>query len=124
MIDKFNSELLKLLNHPVNKYSNNFVLGLSGGVDSMVLLHLVKKVLDQNKLSNINIYPTIIDHNLRSESAIEATNVKKISQDLGFKTIIKKLKDKNLMEISRNGQDKIDENYCLKVVVIYPLIYF
>ena len=34
MIVKFNSELLKLLNHPVNKYSNNFVLGLSGGVDS------------------------------------------------------------------------------------------
>ena len=92
MIDKFNSELLKLLNHPVNKYSNNFVLGLSGGVDSMVLLYLIKKVLDQNKLSNINIYPIIIDHNLRIESGLEAENVKKISQDLGFKTIIKKIK--------------------------------
>ena len=52
MIYQFNSELLKLLNHPVNKYSNNFVLGLSGGVDSMVFLYLVKEVLDQNKLSN------------------------------------------------------------------------
>ena len=56
MIYQFNSELLKLFNHPVNKYSNNFVLGLSGGVDSMVLLYLVKEVLDQNKLSYINIY--------------------------------------------------------------------
>ena len=117
MIDKFNSELLKLLNHPVNKFSNNFVLGLSGGVDSMVLLYLVKKVLDQNKLSNINIYPTIIDHNLRSESGIEAENVKKISQDLGFKTIIKKIKRKkpngNIQEWARqNRRELLFESCC------------
>ena len=92
MIDQFNSEFLKLLNHPVNKYSNNFVLGLSGGVDSMILLYLIKNFLHQYELSKINIYPTIIDHNLRSESGSEAENVKKISQDLGFKTIIKKIK--------------------------------
>ena len=117
MIDKFNSELLKLLNHPVNKYSNNFVLGLSGGVDSMVLLYLVKKVLDQNKLSNINIYPTIIDHNLRSESGLEAENVKKISQDFGFKTIIKKIKRKkpngNIQEWARqNRRELLFESCC------------
>ena len=117
MIDKFNLELLKLLNHPVNKYLNNFVLGLSGGVDSMVLLYLVKKVLDQNKLSNINIYPTIIDHNLRSESGHEAENVKKISQNLGFKTIIKKIKRKkpngNIQEWARqNRRELLFESCC------------
>ena len=117
MIDKFNSELLKLLYHPVNKYSNNFVLGLSGGVDSMVLLHLVKKVLDQNKLSNINIYPTIIDHNLRIESGFESENVKKISQDLGFKTIIKKIKRQrpngNIQEWARqNRRELLFESCC------------
>ena len=117
MIDKFNSELLKLLNHPVNKYTNNFVLGLSGGVDSMVLLYLVKKVLDQNKLSKINIYPTIIDHNPRSESGLEAENVKKISQDLGFKTIIKKIKGKkpngNIQEWARqNRRELLFESCC------------
>ena len=117
MIFKFNSELLKLLNHPVNKYSNNFVLGLSGGVDSMVLLYLVKKVLDQNKLSYINIYPTIIDHNLRSESGHEAENVKKISQNLGFKTIIKKIKRKkpngNIQEWARqNRRELLFESCC------------
>ncbi len=117
MIDKFNSELLKLLYHPVNKYSNNFVLGLSGGVDSMVLLYLVKKVLDQNKLSNINIYPTIIDHNLRIESGFEAENVKKISQDLGFKTIIKKIKRQrpngNIQEWARqNRRELLFESCC------------
>ena len=87
MIDKFNSELLKLLNHSVNKYSNNFVLGLSGGIDSMVLLYLVKKVLDQNNLSNINIYPVIIDHNLRIESGLEAENVKKYHKTLDLKQL-------------------------------------
>ena len=117
MIDKFNSELLKLLNHPINKLSNNFVLGLSGGVDSMVLLYLVKKVLDQNNLSNINIYPTIIDHSLRSESGLEAKNVKKISQDLGFKTIIKKIKRKkpngNIQEWARqNRRELLFESCC------------
>ena len=117
MIFKFNSELLKLLNHPVNKYSNNFVLGLSGGVDSMVLLYLVKKVLDQNKLSYINIYPTIIDHNLRSESGLEAENVQKISQELGFKTIIKKIKRKkpngNIQEWARqNRRELLFESCC------------
>ena len=117
MIYQFNSELLKLLNHPVNKSSNNFVLGLSGGVDSMVLLYLVKKVLDQNKLSNINIYPTIIDHNLRSESGLEAENVKKISQDLGFKTLIKKIKRKkpngNIQEWARqNRRELLFESCC------------
>ena len=117
MIYQFNSELLKLLNHPVNKSSNNFVLGLSGGVDSMVLLYLVKKVLVQNKLSNINIYPTIIDHNLRSESGLEAENVKKISQDLGFKTLIKKIKRKkpngNIQEWARqNRRELLFESCC------------
>ncbi len=117
MIYQFNSELLKLLNHPVNKYSNNFVLGLSGGVDSMVLLYLVKEVLDQNKLSYINIYPTIIDHSLRSESGLEAENVKKISQDLGFKTLIKKIKRKkpngNIQEWARqNRRELLFESCC------------
>ena len=57
MIDIFNSELLKLLIHPVNKQSKNFVIGLSGGVDSMVLLYLIKRFLEQNKSLKINIFP-------------------------------------------------------------------
>jgi tRNA(Ile)-lysidine synthase len=91
MIDIFNSELLKLLIHPVNKLSKNFVIGLSGGVDSMVLLYLIKRFLDQNKFMKINIFPIIIDHNLRVESSTEAENVKSISEGIGFRTIIKKI---------------------------------
>ena len=91
MIDIFNSELLKLLIHPVNKPSKNFVFGLSGGVDSMVLLYLIKRFLDQNKSMKINVFPIIIDHNLRVESSSEAENVKSISEGIGFKTTIKKI---------------------------------
>ena len=91
MIDIFNSELLKLLIHPVNKPSKNFVIGLSGGVDSMVLLYLIKRFLDQNKSLKIKVFPIIIDHNLRVESSSEAENVKSISEGIGFKTTIKKI---------------------------------
>ena len=91
MIDIFNSELLKLLIHPVNKPSKNFVIGLSGGVDSMALLYLIKRFLDQNKSMKINVFPIIIDHNLRVESSSEAENVKSISEGIGFKTTIKKI---------------------------------
>ena len=91
MIDIFNSELPKLLIHPVNKPSKNFVFGLSGGVDSMVLLYLIKRFLDQNKSMKINVFPIIIDHNLRVESSSEAENVKSISEGIGFKTTIKKI---------------------------------
>ena len=91
MIDIFNSELPKLLIHPVNKPSKNFVFGLSGGVDSMALLYLIKRFLDQNKSMKINVFPIIIDHNLRVESSSEAENVKSISEGIGFKTTIKKI---------------------------------
>ena len=91
MIDIFNSELLKLLIHPVNKPSKNFVIGLSGGVDSMALLYLIKRFLDQNKSMKINVFPIIIDHNFRVESSSEAENVKSISEGIGFKTTIKKI---------------------------------
>ena len=91
MIDIFDSELLKLLIHPVNKSSKNFVIGLSGGVDSMALLYLIKRFLDQNKSMKINVFPIIIDHNLRVESSSEAENVKSISEGIGFKTTIKKI---------------------------------
>ena len=71
-----------------------FVLGLSGGSDSMALLHLLKNFMEKNQNLSIEIYPVIIDHDLRSNSGDEALAVKKVAEKLGFKTIIKKILSK------------------------------
>ena len=69
--DHFNT-LLKSLNS-----NNTFILGLSGGIDSMALLHLIKNFIDDNRNTPIDCIPIIIDHNLRDESEYEAKEVKK-----------------------------------------------
>ena len=56
--DHFN-KLLKSLNS-----NNKFILGLSGGIDSMALLHLIKNFIDDKKNVSIKCMPIIIDHNL------------------------------------------------------------
>ena len=89
MISNFEDHFNKLLK---NLNSNNkFILGLSGGTDSMALLHLFKNFMEDKRNISINCIPIIIDHNLRDESEIESKEVKKISQNLGFETQIKKI---------------------------------
>jgi tRNA(Ile)-lysidine synthase len=90
MIDLFSNNFKKKINNLV-PLSNNFVLGLSGGTDSMALLHLLNCFLNNNSELNINIYVVIIDHNLRTSSSEEARKVHAVSTSLGFKTIIKKI---------------------------------
>ena len=87
MISNFDDHFNKLLKSL--KSNNKFILGLSGGIDSMVLLHLIKNFMDDKKNVYINCIPIVIDHNLRENSDIEAMEVKKISQNLGFDTQIK-----------------------------------
>ena len=80
MISNFDDHFNKLL----KSFNTNkrFVLGLSGGIDSMSLLHLIRDFLDNKKNGSINCIPIIIDHNLRNESKKEAEAVKKISLSL------------------------------------------
>ena len=100
MISNFDDHFKKLLK---NLNSNNkFILGLSGGTDSMALLHLIKNYIDNKRNIPISCVPIIIDHNLRDESEIESKEVKKISQNLGFDTQIKKI---NLSKPSGNIQN-------------------
>ena len=90
MILNFETHFTKTL----KKIKNNnykFILGLSGGMDSMALLYLLKNFIETNKQFEIDLIPVIIDHGLRSVSHEEALKVKKISQTLGFKTLIKKI---------------------------------
>ena len=62
MISKFDDHFNKLL---IKINSNNkFILGLSGGIDSMALLHLIKNFKDDKRNVSIDCMPIIIDHNL------------------------------------------------------------
>ena len=90
MIETFNNHFNKILFHGL---PSNFVLGLSGGVDSTALLYLLKIFMTNNPDLNINVYPVIIDHRLRPFSNLEAVNVKNLAIKLGFKPVIKTIKN-------------------------------
>ena len=111
--DHFN-RILKTLNG-----NNNFVLGLSGGIDSMTLLHLIKNFQDNERNISINCMPLIIDHNLRVESERESMEVKKISRNMGFNTQIKKINlskpDGNVQNWARKQRRSILYQKCLEL---------
>ena len=89
MISNFDDHFNKLLKSLDS--NNKFILGLSGGMDSMALLYLIKNFKDNKRHIFIDCIPIIIDHDLRDESERESKEVKKISQNLGFDTQIKKI---------------------------------
>ena len=66
MISNFDDHFNKLLKSLDS--NNKFILGLSGGIDSMALLHLIKNFMDNKRNIPIDCTPIIIDHNLRNES--------------------------------------------------------
>ncbi len=100
MISNFDDHFNKLLKN--FKSNNKFILGLSGGIDSTALLHLIKNFIDNKRNISIDCMPIIIDHNLRNESEKESKEVKKIAQNLGFDTQIKKI---NVFKPSGNIQN-------------------
>ncbi|MDC0093212.1 tRNA lysidine(34) synthetase TilS [Alphaproteobacteria bacterium] len=101
MIEIFNNHFEDLCNNLKNQ-RKKFILGLSGGIDSMALLYLLKNFIKSNKNLGIEVLPIIIDHGLRSNSANEAKDVKYIATHLGFKTIIRKI---NIKKPSGNIQN-------------------
>ena len=110
---RFN-KLLKRLNG-----NNNFILGLSGGIDSMCLLYSIKSFIEDERNTSIKCMPIIIDHNIRKESEKESREVKKISQNLGFNTIIKKINvskpNGNIQNWARKQRRSILYKKCLEL---------
>ena len=93
MIEVFNNHFQEICKN-LTSSKKTFVLGLSGGMDSMALLYLLKNFIQNNKKFKIEIFPVIIDHNLRRVSSKEACEVKKIAIKLGFNTKIEKIYSK------------------------------
>ena len=117
MISKFDDHFNKLLKN-INS-NNRFILGLSGGIDSMALLHLIKNFKEDKRNVSIKCMPIIIDHNLRDESEYEAKEAKKISQNLGFYTQIKKINSSkpngNIQNWARKQRRNILFQKCLEL---------
>ena len=79
------------------------------------LKYLIKNFIDDKKNVSINCMPIIIDHNLREDSEKESKEVKKISQNLGFDTQIKKLLCLDQMVIFKIGPGNKEEIYYFKI---------
>ncbi len=116
MISKFNNQFINMLKSVKN--NNNYILGLSGGIDSMALLHLLKNFEENKKNPEINIKSVIVDHNLRDCSGQEAISVKNVSQSLGFHSEIKKIIGKkpsgNIQKWARIKRRDILYQLCIK----------
>ncbi|MCA6072509.1 MAG: tRNA lysidine(34) synthetase TilS [Endomicrobium sp.] len=78
------------------KSKDRIVLAVSGGIDSMCMLHLFWRLAKK-----INIYLVVVnfDHNLRKESVKEAKIVKDFADKLGIDCILETL---NVKEYSKN----------------------
>ena len=117
MISNFDDHFNKLLKSLDS--NNKFILGLSGGIDSMALLHLIKNFTDNKRNIPVNCIPIIIDHDLRNESERESIEVKKIAQNLGFNTQIKKINsfkpDGNIQNWARKQRRNVLFQKCLEL---------
>jgi len=110
MIKNFNNRF-KDLYSSLKIEKKRFILGLSGGIDSMALLHLLKDFIKCNQNLKIEVFPVIIDHGLRPNSATEANAVLDLASNLGFETIVKKINIKkpsgNIQNWARKERRKI-----------------
>ena len=89
----------KIFEKNLGKYSfNKICIAISGGVDSMALLFLLKCFTINKK---IKIYCCVVDHKLRKESSTEA---KKIKSFLGKFDIYCKILSNKKKKIKSNIQ--------------------
>tara|TARA_R110000868_G_scaffold189695_2_gene433086 strand:- start:132072 stop:132995 length:924 start_codon:yes stop_codon:yes gene_type:complete len=90
---------------------SKFAVAVSGGSDSLALLHL----LVDNGLQN-NMTVLHFDHNLRAESADEAVQVHDICNELNVKCVIGKWLepdlDGNLQQAARHARYAFFKQYC------------
>ncbi|KAH3662235.1 hypothetical protein OGAPHI_005483 [Ogataea philodendri] len=77
LVSRFNSSVAGIL-------PKRALVAVSGGVDSMVLLDLLKK-------TGIDVHAITIDHGLRDQSAHEAAQVHRIATDMGVEHHIVKI---------------------------------
>lgn len=96
--------------------SRPLLLGLSGGMDSLALFHLL---LDYQRAHRLDLHVAHIDHRWREESSAEASLLQNIVQGAGIPFYLKVLDQEvpacNLEEIGRQERLKFFAEVCTKV---------
>ena len=95
------------------KIDENFIVGVSGGPDSLALAFLAKIYSIKKKIESKFV---IIDHKLRKESSKEAKSVQKILKKFHIVSKILTWKgkkpDKNIQSLARQKRYNLLINYC------------
>ena len=101
----------------------NLAVAVSGGPDSLALAYLAKCYAIKK---NIKIYYFIVDHRLRSESSLEATNIKFFLKSIDINCEILKWNGKkptkNIQAIARNKRYSLLINQCKKKDIKHLLL--
>ena len=104
------------------KVKDNLAVAVSGGPDSLALAYLAKCYALKNK---IKIHYFIVNHKLRSESSVEAKNVKKILKKIDINCEILdwngKKPSKNIQAIARDKRYSLLVNECKKYNIKFTL---
>ena len=105
------------------KVEENLAVAVSGGPDSLALAYLAKCYAIKK---NIKIYYFIVDHRLRSESSLEATNIKNFLKSIDINCEILKWNGKkptkNIQAIARNKRYSLLINQCKKKDIKHLLL--
>ncbi len=100
----------------LNKYkkNNSFVVGVSGGPDSLALSALTNQISEESKYK---FYFAIVDHGIRKNSGKEALQVKRLLYKHGINLKILKNRKKITSNVQRKARDaryQLLESFCKK----------
>lgn len=107
-IGKNNNLYKKLKEFVLKNPDNNYIVSLSGGVDSMVTLCLLINVVNRDK-----IYTASIDYNQRTESSSEINFVKKFSEKFFINNYSSKVE--GISRKQKNSKRKVFEETSQKI---------
>jgi tRNA(Ile)-lysidine synthase len=121
-INKKNLEIYSIFKSNLKKLKKNtFVVGVSGGPDSLALVGLSKELQYERK---IKVFYALVDHSVRKDSAKEAILVKKLLKKKKIALSILKNKKKitkNIQGIAREVRYKLLLDFCKKKKADYIL---
>lgn len=76
-----------ILQNELIKDNDKIVLGVSGGPDSVFLLHVLNKIREEKKI-DFDIVIAHVNHMIREEAIIDQKFVENLADDLGYKCLV------------------------------------
>ena len=113
-VNQFYQNIDKLISSFNNNFPSHIAVGVSGGADSMCLVHLLSLWA---KDKQIKITALIVNHNLRIEAKCEAELVQKRLNDLGIENFIltnnSKKPNTGIQNYARQVRYELMWNWCI-----------